>query len=259
MQEVFLFRRIDSSRERETETAKQQLAQHVGAALIKSIFTLSHRNWQLYLSWLSSRQRELPGLSSREQHSIGSVHRSKNTRLLKRKAISNPDTLCFSPPSTPALSTVKCTHVSVHFTHCSIHFGDPRERNLHFQLNCRPSLQNAHVDFLHHPLLDSYYYPASPAEERENGGLYDTLTRTIQPFYCPFFIVLIYLFAINWANLKMSLLDQCRYHLHWGAGCGCWGFPNKNIRVTYYLFCSYLEEWWWMADGCLVDDSSVRL
>lgn len=56
-------------------------------------------------------------------------------------------TLCFLNPILPLLflnarTPSMCTHV----THGSVHRGDTCERNLHFQLNCWPSLQNATLD-----------------------------------------------------------------------------------------------------------------
>lgn len=99
---------------------------------------------------------------------------SKNTLQLNRKAIRHPYTRWFSSPSTlPLLLNARTLcRVHIHFTHGSIHCGDTRERNLHFQLNCRPSLQNAKLDFV--PSSPGLLLLPSQPNNRENMVLRHT-------------------------------------------------------------------------------------
>lgn len=113
-----------------------------------------------FAKWFSGKQSECPGWSQQGGSNAPVMRESDESSKKKenrahRRSLPGPHftvhlSLCLSHlpffflkkknPCTPLM----CMHT--HVTCGSIHCGNTCERNLHFQLNCWPSLQNATLD-----------------------------------------------------------------------------------------------------------------
>lgn len=132
----------------------------MGAAVTKSIFTLLEK-WKrkkksgfaeliqsqaMGVSWLEPTRR-LRRLSdeSRGSKNMSEPHRrSLPGRHFTALLWLLPSHLPLKKKKTNPCTALMCMHT--HVTRGWIHCGDTRERHLHFQLNCWPSLQNATLD-----------------------------------------------------------------------------------------------------------------